>query len=200
MSAAAPRRRSFLRRLGVVVALTLAVGLVTLAAAMFLISRADGPLFVFAGGPLRAGDPVAFGDMEWDRLDELRELEMEIVGVASSRTLWFNVHEGIPYVGCDLDCVGGRLTRWPQQIEEDDRVVIRIDAKRVDGRLVHVPHGSDEYEAAKASRIAKYWGDAGDRAGAETAAHTTVVVVGESLTGRSRRDEPGDRLYRVAPR
>ncbi|MCZ6473233.1 MAG: hypothetical protein O6934_07315, partial [SAR324 cluster bacterium] len=57
-------------------------------------------------------------------------------------TLWFSVHEGAPYVSCGHDCIGGRLTRWPQLIERDDRVVIRIEGKCIEARLVHVPHGA----------------------------------------------------------
>jgi hypothetical protein len=106
----------------------------------------------------------------------------------------------VPYVACDLDCIGGRLTRWPQQIERDDRVVIRIEGMRAEARLVHVPHGSAEYETVKAGRARKYSGNSGGRAAAETAAHGAVVGVGEALTGRSKRKEPGDRLYRVDPR
>ena len=190
------RRSAWLRGFAVIVGLLVAA----LAGGAFLLSRADGPVFVFAGGPLRSGELVDFAVVDWDRLDVLHELELEIVGGESSRTLWFSVHEGVPYVACDLDCIGGRLTRWPQQIERDDRVVIRIDAKRVEGQLTHVPHGSAEYEAVRAGRERKYSGDEGGRAAAETAAHGAVVELGEALTGRSKREEPGDRLYRVAPR
>lgn len=175
----------------------LAVGI---AGGALLVSRADGPLFVFAGGPLRSGELVGFSEMDWAALDDRQELELEIVGAGSSRTLWWSAHEGVPYVACDLDCVDGRLARWPQQIERDDRVVIRLDGKRVEGRLVHVPHGSAEYAAARARRERKYAGDEGGRAAAETAAHGAVVGVGEALTGRSSRQEPGDRLFRVEPR
>ncbi len=191
-----PGRRAWLGRLAAIAGLLLAI----LAGGAFLLSRADGPVFVFAGGPLRSGEQVDFVDMNWDALDELHELELEIVGAASSRILWFSVHEGVPYVACDLDCIDGRLTRWPQQIERNDRVVIRIDSKRVEARLTHVPHGSAEYEAARVGRERKYSGDEGGRAAAETAAHSMVVEVGEVLTGRSKREEPGDRLYRVDPR
>ena len=190
------RRSGWLVRLAAIIALLSAM----LAGGAFLLSRADGPVFVFAGGPLRSGAQVGFADMDWHALDALHELELEIVGAESSRTLWFSVHEGVPYVACDLDCIDGRLARWPQQIERDARVVIRIDAKRVDGRLVHVPHGSAEYKVARAGRSLKYSGDEGGRAATETAAHSTVVEVGEALTGRSKRTEPGDRLYRVDPR
>jgi hypothetical protein len=190
------RRSGWLGRLAAVVGLLVAV----LAGGAFLVSRADGPVLVFAGGPFRSGEQVDFESIDWDALDERHELEMEIVGAGSSLTLWFSVTNGVPYVGCDLDCVGGRLTRWPQHIERDDRVVIRIGGRRVDGRLVHVPHGSDEYGDARADRERKYSGEGGGRAGAETAAHGAVVSVGEVLTGRARREEPGDRLYRVDPR
>jgi hypothetical protein len=193
---ATSRNNSWLGRFAAIFGLLFA----TLAGGGFLISRADGPVFVFAGGPLLTGNQVDIADMDWESLDELHALELEIVGAASSRTLWFSVHEGVPYVACDLDCIDGRLTRWPQQIERDDRVVIRIDEKRVEGRLTHVPHGSAEYEAVRAGRDRKYSGGEGGRAAAETAAHGTVVAVGEALTGRSKRKEPGDRLYRVGPR
>jgi hypothetical protein len=190
------RSRRWLGRLATFVGLLF----VTVAGGAFLLSRADGPVFVFAGGPLRSGEQVNFADMDWETLDALHELELEIVGTASSRTLWFSVHEGAPYLACDLDCIDGRLARWPQQIERDNRVVIRIDAMRVEGRLIHVPHGSAEYAAARAGRERKYSGEEGGRAGAETAAHSAVVEVGESLTGRAKRKEPGDRLYRMTPR
>ncbi len=190
------RRSAWLRRIAVLAALLVAA----LAAGRFLLSRADGPVGIFAGGPIRSGAQVAFADLDWNSLDALHDLELEIVGAGSSRTLWFSVHEGVAYVGCDLDCVGGRLTRWPQQIERDDRIVIRIDGRRVEGRLVHVPHGTPEYAIVRAGREQKFSGEGGVGAAAETAAHNAVVEVGETLTGRSQRSEPGDRLYRVAPR
>ncbi|NNL66172.1 MAG: hypothetical protein HKP30_08020 [Myxococcales bacterium] len=188
------------RRWPVRLAALVGVLAVVVAGGALLLLRADGPWFVFAGGPLRSGELVDFADMDWPALDGAQDLELEIVGARSSRTLWFSVHEGVPYVACDLDCVDGRLARWPQQIERDDRVVIRLDGRRVEGRLVHVPHGTAEYAAARAVRERKYAGDEGGRAGAESAAHGAVVGVGEALTGRSKREEPGDRLYRVAPR
>jgi hypothetical protein len=171
-----------------------------LAVGTFILSRADGPTFIFAGGPMVSGTHVELMDVDWVALDELHEFEVEIVGAATSRTLWFSTFEGVPYIACDLDCIGGVLTRWPQQIERDDRVVIRIDDKLMKGRLVHVLHGTAEYQAARAARELKYSGAEGGRAASETAAHSTVVGVGEVLTGRSNREEPGDRLFRVVAR
>jgi hypothetical protein len=190
------KNRRWLRRLATIAGLLVA----TLVGASLLLSRADGPMFVFAGGPLVSGEQVEFADLDWEALDALHELELEIVGDASSLILWFSVHNGFPYVACDLDCIDGLLTRWPQQIERDNRVVIRIDSKRIEGQLTHILHGSDEYIAARAGRSQKYSGSEGGRAATETAAHNTVIEVGEALTGRAKRKEPGDRLFRVDPR
>lgn len=182
--------------------LALAIGVVAalLLAGQLALTRADGPVGIFAGGPLRSGEEVALGALDWRALDRLHDLELELVGEGRSRTLWFSVDEGIPYVACDLDCVGGMLERWPQQVERDDRVVVRIDGRRALGRLAHVPHGTEEYARVRAGRERKFSGEGGGLEAAETAAHNAVVDVGETLTGRDRRAEPGDRLFRIDPR
>lgn len=184
------------RRLAALLALLVAA----FAGAAVVLLDADGPTFVFGGGPFRSGEEVALADLDWTALDSLHELEMEIVSAESSRVLWFSVHDGVPYVACDLDCVDGVLSRWPQQIDRDNRVVIRIDGKRANAKLIHVPHDSTEYAAVRVGRDEKYSGDEGGRAATETAAHGTVVGVGEMLTGRAQREEPGDKLYRIDPR
>jgi len=190
------RTRLWLRRLAGLAVLIVAALLV----GRGLLARADGPVGILAGGPLRSGELVGLGDIDWTALDTLHDLELELVGEGRSRTLWFSVHDGVPYVACDLDCVGGRLERWPQLVERDDRAVVRIDGRRAPARLVHVPHGTPEYQVVRAGRLAKFSGEGGVGAAAEAAAHNTVVDVGETLTGRSRRSEPGDRLYRIDPR
>ena len=164
------------------------------------LSNADGPLFIFQGGPFRSGEVVAYDALDWTRLDAKTELEMEIVGAETSLTLWFSVTDGKPFVACDLDCEDGRLNRWPSLVRADDRVVLRIEDKRVEGRLAYVPHATPEYAVVKADRDRKYSGAGGGRAAAETAAHATVVEVGEALTGRAERAEPGDRVFRFDPR
>ncbi len=191
-----PRPRVWPKRIAILVGV-LAISYLVVSQ---LLARADGPVFVFAGGPFQTGEIIEFDDFDWTAADELHELELEIVGAERSRILWFSVDRGVPYVACDLDCVDGVLKRWPQEIADDDRVVVRIEGQRIEGRLIHVPHGSTEYTEAKVRRSEKYSGNDGGRAAAETAAHNTVVDVGESLTGRDQRAEPGDRLFRIAPR
>ena len=190
------RNRRWPVRLALITSLAIALWLIS----SFFLSRSDGPVFIFAGGPLQSGENVELSAMNWNTLDAQHELEMELVGEQSSLTLWFSVHDGIPYVACDLDCVDGVLARWPQKVQDDNRVVVRINDMRSDGRVVHVPHGTGEYKAVRAGRNRKYSGGGSDRAAAETAAHSAVVGVGETLTGRSQREEPGDRIYRIDPR
>ena len=188
--------RPWIKRIAIACTLLVLV----VASGRWLVAQADGPFFIFAGGPFRSGDPVRFDEMDWSRLDTLHELQMEIVGDATSLTLWFSVHEGAAYVACDLDCVDGKLSRWPVHVERDNRVVLRIEGQNVEGRLSHVPHGTEEYTGVRAGRKQKYSGEGGGRAASETAAHGAVVNVGEALTGRANRTEPGDRLYRFDPR
>lgn len=190
------RRPVGLRTLGISLGLVVAL----LVVGRFALVHADGPVGIFAGGPLRSGEPVDLGALDWRALDAYHDLELELVGEGRSRTLWFSVDAGIPYVACDLDCVGGVLERWPQQVDRDDRVVVRIEGRRALGRLVHVPHGTAEYARVREGRERKFSGDGGGLDAAETAAHNAVVDVGETLTGRSRRAEPGDRLFRIDPR
>ncbi len=177
-------------------ALGAGIVLIFVVAGALFVSHADGPFFIFQGGPFRSGELVAYDALDWSTLDDRTELELELVGAETSLTLWFSVTDGMAYVACDLDCEGGRLTRWPSEIRKDDRVVIRIDGKRVEGRLTYVPHETTEYAVVKADRSRKYSGEGGVRAAAETAAHATVVEVGETLTGRAAREEPGDRVFR----
>lgn len=178
------------------IALGAGIVLIFVVAAALFVSRADGPFFIFQGGPFRSGELVAYEALDWTALDDRTELELELVGAETSLTLWFSVTDGMAYVACDLDCEGGRLTRWPSEVRKDDRVVVRIDGKRVEGRLTFVPHETPEYDVVKADRSRKYSGHGGVRAAAETAAHATVVEVGETLTGRAAREEPGDRVFR----
>ena len=184
------------KRIGIALVAVLAV----LVLGRLFVSNADGPFFIFQGGPFRSGELVAYDTVDWASLDDRTELELEIVDAETSLTLWFSVTDGMAYVACDLDCEDGRLTRWPSMVRRDDRVVIRIDDRRIEGRLTYVPHETIEYEVVKGDRSRKYSGSGGLRNAAETTAHAAVVDVGEALTGRADREEPGDRLFRFDPR
>ena len=51
------------------IAIAIALLFAALASGAFLLARADGPMFVFAGGPFRSGEQVDFADLDWESLD-----------------------------------------------------------------------------------------------------------------------------------
>ncbi len=160
----------------------------------------DGPVQVFNGGPLRAGELVDYAQVDWVSLDHLRDLEFEIVSTGRSRLMWFSVYEDRPYLSCGFGCTEGRVKRWPHHVELDPRVVVRVDGIRVKARAERVMPGSEEYEDAYALRDAKFAGTDTARGATERSAHDVIIQVGSGLTGEDEEQTPSNRLYRlVAP-
>jgi hypothetical protein len=182
------RRRTFARTFGSIV-------LACIGFAVFL-RFSDGPVLVFTGGPLRAGEPTAFEAVDWRAQDYLRELELEVERTGRSRLLWFSVYEGRPYFSCGFGCEEEWPKRWPYHVERDSRVVLRLDGKRIEARLERVPEGSEEYAAALATRRSKFGSSSGGRAAAEREAAESVVRWGGQLSGAA----PKGRLYRAVSR
>ncbi len=187
----ASARATWLRRMGWVL-FSIVVG--ALVFATFL-RFSDGPVLVFPGGPLRSGEPVAFESVDWAELDRFRELELEVQRTGRSRLLWFSVYEGRPHFSCGFACDGGWPKRWPYHIDRDDRVVLRLDGKRIEARLERIAECSPEYAAARRARESKFSGAGGGREAAEQVAAETVVQWGSQLS-----DAPKGRLYRAVSR
>ena len=158
----------------------------------------DGPLFVLHGGPLRSGDYVGYADVDWRSLDGLREMELELAGTGRSLLLWFSVTDGRPYISCGFGCDDGFLTRWPRQVEQDPRVVVRLDGMRIRARAEQVPHGSEEHDVARADRHAKFSAGEDSRARAELGAHNAIVKLGSELSDDEAAG-PSSRLFRIVP-
>jgi hypothetical protein len=138
---------------------------------------------------------MAFDAVDWRALDRLRELELEVERTGRSRLLWFSVYEGCPYFSCGFGCEGGWPRRWPYDIDRDDRVVLRLDGKRIEARLERVWEHSPEYEAARTARGRKFSNTGGSRNAAERDAAESVVRWGRRLSGA-----PKGRLYRAVSR
>jgi hypothetical protein len=152
----------------------------------------DGPVLVFPGGPLRAGEPIAFDAVDWRALDRFREIEVEVKRTGRSRLLWFSVYQRRPYFSCGFGCDGGWPKRWPYHVDRDARVVLRLDGKRIEARLERVSEDSQEYAAALAGRKSKFGNAGGAREAAERDAAESVVRLGGQLSGA-----PKGRLYRA---
>jgi hypothetical protein len=114
---------------------------------------ADGPMLGFLqGGPLRSGEPVPGPIEDWS-FAVGKSLEFELVGFGTSRTAGIILHDGVPYISCDLGFIWNRLEggigraiphaiylfkHWHTDAEEDGRVRMRIEGRIYEGTLTRV--------------------------------------------------------------
>jgi len=178
------------------------LGLSVLLAAIMGMRFTDGPVFVFPGGPLRSGEQVDYQDVDWGDHAAIREIEFQLESPARSRTTWFIVHEGKPYIPCGF-CTNRLLKRWPRDLEADDRIVLRLDGVRIEGRARRVEDASPEFFGVAATSESKYHGvtQAGDVAEREAARTVSGAVdLAEEALGASDDGEPDYWLFRIDPR
>lgn len=112
--------------------------------AMMITQRvSDGPIEFLQGGPFKTGEWVDEPVKDWSfGLD--KGTEFELVGFGTSRTAGYILHEGVPYMTCDLGFMWNRFEgqtrwilnliyifkRWHKDAVEDGRAVLRIEGKR----------------------------------------------------------------------
>ena len=125
-----------LRWLGIIVATLIAV-----AALLAIVARfSDGPIAIFAGGPLESGELATGPEPDWSFARDIDTVELQLVTPPRSRTTWILEHEGKIYVPCGyMNTSFGRLwKKWPFEAEADDRGIVRIEGKRYERRLVRI--------------------------------------------------------------
>jgi hypothetical protein len=159
----------------------------------------DGPISVFPGGPLISGIPTEYGGVDWSRVAQIREIELQLETPARSRTTRFFIHDGTPYVPCAF-CNNRLLKRWPRELEYDDRVVLRVGGMLIEGRARRVPNESAEYAAARHAHALKYSDRSNARSAAEGRAASLVVLAARLVPGAPDASEPDSWLYRIDPR
>lgn len=121
-----------LRWLGILVVL-LAVGI----AALFVGARfADGPIAIVPGGPLKSGELVADGNVDWSFAAEEAEIELQLASGNTSRTVWIVVHDKQAYIPCSLDFPP--LKNWHKKALEDGRAIVRVKGKRYERTLAKI--------------------------------------------------------------
>jgi len=130
-------------------------GIVLVAVGVAGVARfSDGPIFVFPGGPLQAGELASLAETDWEALRGVEEIELQLLEPPQSRTTWLVVLDGSPYVPCGF-CDNQLLKHWPRHLETDDRVLLRVVGKRYEGRLARV-EDRDSWTRLKATLSAKY--------------------------------------------
>ena len=131
--------RAVLRILGVV----LAVLLIAIAGLLVGARFHDGPIAIIAGGPFSSGELVTGPEPDWSFVRDVREVEFQLLDPPRSRTTWILDHEGKAYIPCGyMTTWWGRLwKRWPHEVAKDPRIVLRIDGKLYERRLVRIEGG-----------------------------------------------------------
>ncbi len=193
------KTRSWLRRFGAIVGTLSGLALVFVVGMRFT----DGPIFVFPGGTFKSGELVSHESFGWADVAQIREIEFQLELTGRSRVTWFIVHEGTPYIPCGF-CANTFLKRWPRQLEVDDRVVLRVDGRRIEGRAHRVEHASTEYLAVTETKRAKYSDTTSAYEQTENKAAGRLVGAiqfAEDLVAEPESDSERESwLYRIDPR
>jgi hypothetical protein len=126
-----------------IVGALLAVVLIAIAGLAVAALFHDGPIAIFAGGPFASGERVDGPEPDWSFVRGVREVEFQLVDPPRSRTTWILDHEGKAYIPCGyMNSWWGRLwKRWPQEAARDPRILLRVDGKLYERRLVRVESG-----------------------------------------------------------
>lgn len=141
----------------------------------------DGPVEFFPwftisiGGPFRSGE-VAASPENWDFVKDRELIDIQTMNPNTSRTLWVPVVDGKLYIvsGYMSSTIGRLWKQWPTYMEEDNRVLIRVDDNIYQQRLDRITEGP--IGAAVMSEIArKYFG----------APATVNPAAGEAITSGS---------------
>ncbi len=141
--------------------------LALLAASYGFLRLNDGPIEFFPwftisiGGPFRSGE-IAASPANWDFIKERAEIEFQTLNPTTSRTVWVPVVDGKLFIvsGYMNSAIGKLWKQWPAAMQDDNRVLIRIDGKIYEQRLNRVMDGP--YIAPVMAQITrKYFGGSG---------------------------------------
>jgi hypothetical protein len=131
--------------------------LLLLVAAAGVARLSDGPIGIFPGGPLEAGELVTGPEPDWDFARDIPEMEFQLAQPPRSRTVWLLVHDHRLYIvsGYMDTAIGRWWKQWPPEAEQDGRALIRIDGRRYERQAVRL-HDRPLIEALAAEAHRKY--------------------------------------------
>jgi hypothetical protein len=118
---------------------------------------ADGPNRVFSGGPLIAGEIYTGPEPDWEFVNALPTIELQLLEPPLSRRIWIAESNDKLYVwsGYMGTTVGRLWKQWPVQAERDGRALMRINGQRYERELKRVQFG-DELDGIAAAITSKY--------------------------------------------
>lgn len=93
-------------------------------------------------GPFRSGE-LTPTPASWDFLKDRQQIEFQTLDPASSRTVWLGTVDGRLFLvsGYMNTGYGGLWKQWPHYLENDDRVILRVDGKLYQQRLERITGG-----------------------------------------------------------
>jgi len=104
----------------------------------------DGPIGATPGGPFRTGQ-LTPSPGNWDFLQGRELMEFQTMSPSTTREVWLAVYQGRMFVICAgmNEDRGLRNKRWPYYLENDDRVVIRVDDRLYEQRMRRLQEGAE---------------------------------------------------------
>ena len=114
------------------------IGVILLLAGTYIFGMqyADGPNGLVRGGPFTTGELVE-PPVNWSFLKGRMTIEFQSFRPHTSRVVWLGVLDERLYIisGYMNTTVGKIWKHWPHRLEQDDRVILRVDGKLYEQRL-----------------------------------------------------------------
>lgn len=131
--------KKLLKWMGITVAAIL-VGIVVFFTAMRF---HDGPVAIISGGPFKSGE-IAPSPQDWSFIEGRPIIEFQTMDPQTSRTVWLVVYKGRLFLisGYMTTNYGKLWKQWPHYMEEDDRVILRVDNRLYEQRLERIREGN----------------------------------------------------------
>ena len=100
----------------------------------------DGPNRVFAGGPLISGPIYEGAEPNWDFVNTIDTVELQLLEPPLSRRIWVASAQGRLFIwsGYMNSLVGQIWKTWPAQAEADGRALLRIGGIRYERNLLRL--------------------------------------------------------------
>ena len=111
---------------------------------LFSMRFTDGPIEIFTGGPFSTGE-LTEAPSDWSYLTDRDLIEFQTIDPSRSRTVWLAVHEERLFVVSGyMNTAQGRIWKqWPHYLENDDRIILRIDGNLYEQRLERITEGTE---------------------------------------------------------
>ena len=126
--------------------ISIIIGTLVIALGLFLLSMrfSDGPREIFSGGPFTSGE-LDEAPENWSFLTDRGTIDFQTMDPDTSRTVWLAVHNRRLFLvsGYMNTGYGGIWKQWPHYLENDDRVILRIDGQLYEQRLQRITEGPE---------------------------------------------------------